>query len=230
MAQDLRYGRSEGVMRVRWSKCAAAAVLASASLIGPLLVGNTAPAFAGTPVPGAGGCPMFPADNVWNTDISATPGRPPQLPRGWPAWTAPPPTCTRTSGPRGTRRSPTGSPTPWCRPRTRSSPVTFHYASESDPGPYPFGADTPIEGGSQSTGDRHALMVDPTTCTLYELYDAHYSASGSTAGSGAIWNLRSERPPARRLDLGGRGRPADPPGAPALRRGAVGHRSPMPSA
>ena len=34
-------------------------------------------------------------------------------------------------------------------------------------------------------------MVDPTTCTLYELYDANYSPTGSTAGSGAIWNLRS---------------------------------------
>ena len=69
--------------------------------------------------------------------------------------------------------------------------VSFQYASESDPGPYPFGADTPIEGGQDADGDRHALMVDPTTCTLYELYDAHYSPGGSTAGSGAIWNLRS---------------------------------------
>ena len=34
-------------------------------------------------------------------------------------------------------------------------------------------------------------MIDPATCTLYELYDARYSAGGSTAGSGAIWNLRS---------------------------------------
>ncbi len=34
-------------------------------------------------------------------------------------------------------------------------------------------------------------MIDPTTCTLYELYDAHYAPAGSTAGSGAIWNLRS---------------------------------------
>ena len=69
--------------------------------------------------------------------------------------------------------------------------VAFQYADESDPGPYPFGADTPIEGGAQSTGDRHAIMVNPTTCTLYELYDAQYSPSGSTAGSGAIWNLNS---------------------------------------
>ena len=34
-------------------------------------------------------------------------------------------------------------------------------------------------------------MVNPATCTLYELYDARYSPGGSTAGSGAIWNLRS---------------------------------------
>ena len=69
--------------------------------------------------------------------------------------------------------------------------VAFEYASESDPGPYPFGPNTPIEGGQNSTGDRHALMVDPVTCTLYELYDAHYSPSASAAGSGAIWNLNS---------------------------------------
>ena len=35
-------------------------------------------------------------------------------------------------------------------------------------------------------------MVNPATCTLYELYDARYSPSGSTAGSGAIWNLNSD--------------------------------------
>ncbi len=71
-------------------------------------------------------------------------------------------------------------------------PITFQYADQSDPGPYPFGADTPIEGGQQSTGDRHAIMVDPATCTLYELWDAQYSPTGSTAGSGAIWNLDSD--------------------------------------
>ena len=35
-------------------------------------------------------------------------------------------------------------------------------------------------------------MVDPSTCTLYELFDARYQPSGqSTAGSGAIWKLAS---------------------------------------
>jgi hypothetical protein len=33
-------------------------------------------------------------------------------------------------------------------------PVTFTYASESDPGPYPIPPNAPIEGGSGSTGDR----------------------------------------------------------------------------
>jgi hypothetical protein len=69
--------------------------------------------------------------------------------------------------------------------------VRFDYADESNKGPYPFGPTTPIEGGASASGDRHAIMVNPKTCRLYELYDATYSATGSTAGSGAIWNLRS---------------------------------------
>lgn len=70
--------------------------------------------------------------------------------------------------------------------------ITFDYADESDPGPYPFGPDTPIEGGAGSGGDQHAIMLDSTTCSLYELYNANYSPPGPTAGSGAIWNLRSD--------------------------------------
>ena len=34
-------------------------------------------------------------------------------------------------------------------------------------------------------------MVNPATCTLYELDAATYSGSGSTAVSGAVWNLES---------------------------------------
>ena len=37
-------------------------------------------------------------------------------------------------------------------------------------------------------------MVDPKTCVLYELYDAHYLPNNrSTAGSGAIWSLNSNK-------------------------------------
>src|SRR5205814_1438751 len=69
--------------------------------------------------------------------------------------------------------------------------IRFQYASESDSGPYPFDGDTPIEGGQDADGDRHAIMVDSGTCTLYELFDARYSPGQSTAGSGAVWDLRS---------------------------------------
>ena len=70
--------------------------------------------------------------------------------------------------------------------------VRFLYASQSNRVPYPLGPDTPIEGGQNARrSDRHALMVNQTTCTLYELWQAQYSARGSTAGSGAVWNLRS---------------------------------------
>ncbi len=38
--------------------------------------------------------------------------------------------------------------------------VRFDYASESDQVRYPLGADTRIEGGRGSDGDRHAIIVD----------------------------------------------------------------------
>ena len=68
---------------------------------------------------------------------------------------------------------------------------SFDYADESDAGPYPFGPDTPIEGGAQSAGDRHALMIDKDTCVLYELYNANWNGGRPTAGSGAVFDLKS---------------------------------------
>ncbi len=72
-------------------------------------------------------------------------------------------------------------------------PVSFQYASESDKGPYPLPRGVPIEGGYGSTGDRHVIVVDRSTCTDYELFAAYPHAGGTrwTAGSGAIFNLRS---------------------------------------
>lgn len=146
---------------------------------------------AGTPVPGASSCPMFPADNVWNADISGLP-----VDSHSAAWMASMNAATTNLhpdfGPSGDPNNPYGMPYTVVAPGHQFVSVAFQYADESDPGPYPFGPDTPIEGGSSSTGDRHAIMVDPSTCTLYELYDAMYSQNGSTAGSGAIWSLRSD--------------------------------------
>ena len=71
--------------------------------------------------------------------------------------------------------------------------VKFRYASASDRGPYPIPRNIPIQAGHASTGDRHAIIVDRDRCRLYELYDLHATTSGWRAGSGAIWNLRSNR-------------------------------------
>src|SRR4051812_39823863 len=51
-------------------------------------------------------------------------------------------------------------------------PVAFKYAEESDPGPYPVPPDAPIEGGPKGTGDRHVIVLDRDSWTLYELYNA----------------------------------------------------------
>jgi hypothetical protein len=78
--------------------------------------------------------------------------------------------------------------------RTRSVPVRFDYAEESDRGPYPIPSNVKIEGGRQSDGDRHAIIVDRDRCRLYELFALYPTAGGGwRAGSGAIWNLRSNR-------------------------------------
>jgi hypothetical protein len=80
-----------------------------------------------------------------------------------------------------------GKRTPKARPK-------FDYADESDAGPYPIPANVPIEGDPRPDGgDRHALIVDRDTCTLYELYALHRAGGGWAAGSGAIWSLRSNR-------------------------------------
>ena len=177
-------------MMPRFGPVFAAGALVSGLLAVVAPLGVSAVASAGTPVPAAPNCPMFPADNVWNSPITNLP-----VDSHSAAWLA-----SMNAG--GTNLhpdfGPSGDPTnPYGMPYTvvpaghQFVNVAFQYASESDPGPYPFGPDTPIEGGQNATGDRHALMVDSSTCTLYELYDARFGASGSTAGSGAIWNLSS---------------------------------------
>jgi hypothetical protein len=144
-----------------------------------------------TTVPGAPNCPMFPANNVWNTNISKLP-----VDRYSAQWLASMDSST-------TYLHPDFGPNPGGYPYgipftvvTNKQPmvkIKFLYASQSYQGRYPFGPDTPIEGGKNAPldTDRHAIMVNRNTCTLYELWQAVYSPHGSTAGSGAMWQLRS---------------------------------------
>jgi len=79
--------------------------------------------------------------------------------------------------------------------KTAKSKVRFDYADESDKGPYPIPANVPIEGAPAhaNEGDRHAIVVDADSCRDYELYALSRTASGWTAGSGAIFDLRSNK-------------------------------------
>ena len=127
------------------------------------------------------GCAMFPADNPWNRDVS----RDPVDPRS-DAYIA-------SIGASRFLHPDFGSdPTygiPWTAvPGTQPRvPMSFDYADESDPGPYPFPRDVPIESG----GDRHVLVLDRDACRLYETFDSHYLGLGWRCGSGAIFDLRS---------------------------------------
>jgi hypothetical protein len=76
---------------------------------------------------------------------------------------------------------------------TPTHSVRFEYSDESDHVGYPIPGGVHIEGGPRSTGDRHAILVDKSTCRLYELYNLHHTRRGWTAGSGATWSLSSDQ-------------------------------------
>jgi hypothetical protein len=132
-----------------------------------------------------GGCPMFPANNIWNTPINNLPvhARSDQ-------WVN---TIGRNTGfhmdfGSGTwNGGPIGIPYNVVGGNVPKVSVSFYYADQSDIGPYPIPANPLIEYGS----DHHILIMDSSTCTLYELYDASYSGGAWHAGSGAIWDLNS---------------------------------------
>jgi hypothetical protein len=145
------------------------------------------------PLPGAPNCPVFPTNNPWNQRVDRLP------------------VAKNSSAIIGSiglndpvhpdfgsglyNGEPIGIPFAVVGSSARRVPVTFQYASESDKGPYPLPRGVPIEGGYGSSGDRHVIVVDRDTCTDYELFAAYPHDGGLrwTAGSGAIFSLRSNR-------------------------------------
>ena len=179
----------------------------------PLLVGIVALAWlmlparteALGPYPGLGGCPVFPAppptlsprapslpnESAWNQEISRAPVA---------ANSAA--TIAYIDAHGGDTLHPDfGSPRAYGFPysvvgsRQRALPIHYTaYGGESDPGPFPVPPAAPVEGGASSDGDRHVLVVDRDSCTLYELYRAFPKHGGGphwNADSGASWDLRS---------------------------------------
>jgi hypothetical protein len=136
--------------------------------------------------PTIAGCPVFPTDNPWNRDISNDPVDPKSA-----AYTA----SINESGDEflhadfGSNLD-YGIPyvvVPGTQPKV---PITYvEYGDESDPGPFPIPLDAPIEAG----GDRHVLVIDKDNCVLYELYHAEQVKNGWEAGSGAVFDLRSNK-------------------------------------
>jgi hypothetical protein len=144
-------------------------------------------------LPHAKGCPVFPASNPWNQRVdklpvasnsaavisAISPGDPvhPDFGSG------------RYNG------APIGIPYTTVGRGQHKVRVKFDYADESDNGPYPIPKNVPIEGGRAADGDRHAMVVDRSRCKLYELYAAYPVNGGRSwrAGSGAIWDLRSNK-------------------------------------
>jgi hypothetical protein len=69
------------------------------------------------------------------------------------------------------------------------------YGSESDPSPMPIPSTAPIEGyPAPGSGDRHVLVLNNSTCWLYELYSAYPNSDGSwSAASAAVWDLNASK-------------------------------------
>ena len=135
--------------------------------------------------PRIGGCLVYPPNNIWNTPVNTLP-----VNTNSAAWinSIGRNTSFHMDFGSGTwNGGPIGIPYNIVNGSVPKVSVSFRYASESDPGPYPIPASPKIEYGS----DHHLLIVDSSTCTLYELYAATYSGGKWHAGSGAIWKLGS---------------------------------------
>lgn len=132
---------------------------------------------------------VFPADNPWNTNISAykvhqnsnqyinsigpEAGIHPDFGTVW-------------------QGTPNGIPYIYVYAGQKMVDIKFtQYPGESDPGPYPIPDDAPVEGGNNSNGDRHVIVVDKDNMMLYELYRAFKRSTGWEAGNGAQWDLTS---------------------------------------
>jgi hypothetical protein len=136
----------------------------------------------------------FPFDNPWNTDISSAPVDPNSnalIASIGAEDTLHPDFGTVWNG------KPIGIPYVIVGGNQPKHNVTFAYASESDVGPYPIPNNVPIEGGPDSDGDRHVIIIDRDNWKLYELFYFFQMGNTYRANSGAIFDLKSNhlRPP-----------------------------------
>ncbi len=146
-------------------------------------------AATGSESPDIGNLQVFPADNPWNWDISSYAVHPNSanfIKSIGGEVTLHPDFGTVWAG------APIGIPYVVVHSGQTQLPVAYTaYGSESDPGPFPVPLDAEIEGGPESNGDRHVLVVDMDNAMLYELYRAFPQTASWEAASGAKFDLTS---------------------------------------
>ena len=206
--------------RIRLAAAAALAACATVVVSGAVTLGG--------PIPGP--LPVFPADNWWNTDISAAPVDPQSA--SYISFIG----TTRSLHPDFGGDASPGSQDIYGFPyiivdgTVAKRAVQFDYGDESDGVDHNTGVSVPfypipdeaitqahwIEGGEpgnvdlRASSDRHMLIVDGTTRGLYELYNVFYDGSQWLAGSGAFFDMNANGRRPRRVDVGGRGGTRDP--------------------
>ena len=143
--------------------------------------------------PGASlhGRQIFPPDNPWNQDISSLPVDPNSA--NLIAGIGRDDVLHPDFGPLY-HGAPNGIPYIVVAGTQPLVPIVFTaYGAESDPGPYPVPRNAPVEGGPNSTGDRHVLVIDRDRWKLYEMFGAFPVNNGASwnAKSGAVFDLKS---------------------------------------
>jgi hypothetical protein len=150
-----------------------------------LALGVSTAAARAAPGPREDGCPIFPASNPLNREIAHAPVDPRSA-----SYIAAIGLSAHLHPDFGTEPS-YGIPYTVVGPHQPEVPIGFdEFGAESNPGPYPIPANAPVEGAGEE-GDRHVLVLQSGSCKLYELYGAKRSSAGWEAGSGAVFNLRS---------------------------------------
>jgi len=130
-------------------------------------------------------CPIFPKNNPLNQEIAHAPVDPNSA-----AYIASIGLTAHLHPDFGTNPS-YGIPYTVVGPHQPKVSISFtEYGEESNAGPYPIPANAPVEGAGEA-GDRHVLVLQEGSCKLYELYNAQRAGAGWNAGSGAVFNLRS---------------------------------------
>ncbi|HSV40258.1 MAG TPA: hypothetical protein VLI04_15970 [Nocardioidaceae bacterium] len=137
------------------------------------------------------GCRVFPADNWWRADVRSLPVH--ARSADWLSHMSTGVDLHPDFGPSYGDGPNYGIPVTIVRGSHAKVAVRFLYASESDRVRYPLGPDTRIEGGRNSGGDMHAIVVDRDRCKLYETYATRFRNGRWVAGSGAVWSLGSNR-------------------------------------